>query len=89
MPVEKDKLRWLEYEYMNRDIVWNTVSNFITFLFPFVTQLKNFSLFQKVYMFTTILGPLAIDLNSENEKGYAACSVCSDYPPNCPVKLKR
>lgn len=56
VPIDKAKLRWLDYEYLNRTIAWNAISEFISFAFPYVSQLKKISIFQKVFMFTTVLG---------------------------------
>ena len=56
MPIDKTKLRWLDYEYLNRTIAWNAISDFVGFAFPYMAQLKKISIFQKVFMFTTVLG---------------------------------
>ena len=55
-PINKNKLRWLDYEYINRTVAWDAIAGFSTYIFTYVSQLKNVGIFKKVFMLTTILG---------------------------------
>ena len=82
VPIDENRLRWLDYEYLNREIIWKELSTFIFAALPFVQNLAMTSLFKKVFLFTTLLGPFAVDLNKETNTN--KCVICSADPPTMP-----
>ena len=60
--VDMKSRRYVDYHFMNRVIVWQELSNFMAFLVPFSSSDPVAELFKKVWLFTTKLGPLLMDL---------------------------
>ena len=81
-------MRFLDYEYLNRKIVWNEISQFFTFLLPFINKSGALKIIKKVFLFTTLLGPMMNNFSEESESLDHQCKVCGDSPPTLPIRLK-
>ena len=86
--IDPKQRRWLEYEFMNRTIVWQEISNFLVFLLPYMNSLPITKMAKKLWLFTTLLGPLSMDLKSDDDKHKMACAHCSANPPVVPKVLE-
>ena len=87
MFIEPDKLRWLDYEYLNRTVVWEQISNFFVFVLPMFNSLRMVNLFKKMFLFTTLLGPLMMSLESQEDK-ILSCRICGAETPTLPIVLE-
>lgn len=85
---DETRLRWLDYEYLNRTVVWEELSKLLTFVLPILSSAGSINIFKKIFLFTTLLGPLSMDLKSDDDKAMLACSRCSANPPNLPRILE-
>jgi hypothetical protein len=86
--LDEKRLRWLDYEFINRIIVWENLSKFVVFILPFLDSTGITKLLKKVFLFTTLLGPLSMDLKSDDDKAKLACASCAAYPPSLPQILE-
>lgn len=80
-------MRFLDYEYLNRKVVWGELSQFSTFLLPFLSRSGALGLLKKVFLFTTLLGPMSINLSDDEKELDSKCKFCGDSPPTLPIRL--
>jgi len=82
--LDQNRLRWIDYDYLNRTVIWREISEFFIHVLPILGSLA--PLLKKLFFFTTLLGPLSVNLDSDDTK--YACKDCGTNPPNIPRILE-
>jgi len=73
--------RTLDFEYMNRTIIWNVLSDFMAFALPYM-QYGFGEMLKKMFFFTTFIGSISIDMEGTEMK----CGICRDEKMTLPYK---
>lgn len=56
--VDPSVLRYLDFELINRTIIWGIISDFVKFVLPLGNDLRIFKMISNLFMFTTFLGSI-------------------------------
>jgi len=71
--------RYLDFEYMNRTIIWNILSDFMGFAIPYV-QYGLGEVLRKIFFFTTFIGSISMDIQEPEN----SCGICKDEKVTLP-----
>lgn len=74
-------LQQATYEFMNRELVWSTAIDFLTFIIPIVDLNKSWTKFKSLFVNERSFRLNALDRPiSRDERHYAKCAICADSP---------
>ena len=57
--IKKDVSRYLDFELLNRTIIWNILSDFFIYFLPYIKDLSITKTFKNLFLFTTFLGSIS------------------------------
>eukprot|EP01017_Pseudomicrothorax_dubius_P016384 TRINITY_DN1859_c0_g1_i2.p1 TRINITY_DN1859_c0_g1~~TRINITY_DN1859_c0_g1_i2.p1 ORF type:complete len:306 (-),score=32.90 TRINITY_DN1859_c0_g1_i2:4-822(-) len=71
--IDAKRRRYLDFELLNRTVVWNVFSDFMITVVPILQKSRLFAAFKRLFHFTTFLGSLS---GGEDESMTTICGIC-------------
>ncbi|KAL4481807.1 hypothetical protein ABPG74_007896 [Tetrahymena malaccensis] len=78
-------VRYLDFELINRTIVWGIISDFVKFALPLANNMRLFKMVSNLFMFTTFLGSISNDASQDIAD--IKCGVCEDSQITMPRQI--
>lgn len=68
--------RVLDFELLNRTIIWSILSDFFVFFLPIFKEISMSKTFKNMFFITSFLGSINASSNFNNEE--QKCAICSE-----------
>jgi len=82
--IKENVSRVLDFEFMTRTIIWNVLSDFMSFCLPYIRYGFG-EMAKKIFFFTTFMGSISVDLDDSDKK----CAICLDEQVSMPFIIPK